>query len=236
MAFPTIESVASARNVSNSSSTYDVSLPSGVQVGDLVIVFSSITSNSFSSVVGYNTLHIGGSGTDRNVIMAYKVIESGDSTTTATVNRNSSGLVFHSDWSMRISGATVAEANFSINWSNDFISTINQNPPSLSPSWGSSDTLWIAGCTVSTANNSTTTELGATPSGYTSSLVNPSFPAVIQDNPAFLNYYKESTASVEDPTTYTFNFTPYTTRVYNGLSWTIAVATPPPPRIPVTSF
>ena len=142
MAFPVVES----RNNSQSSgnvTTHPVDMPSGIQVDDLLIMVIGVDGDGSSAAVVtwpsgwseiFQTAH---SADTHSHSAAYKVADGGEGATedfTTDDSETSVHLTF------RISGYTgTPEAGTSVEGDSD-----SPDPPSLAPSWGADDTLWIA--------------------------------------------------------------------------------------------
>lgn len=139
MAFPVVE----ATNTGGAAGTrsYDVPLPSGIQAGELLLMFILVCASSGRTITtpsGWTQLyHESGGGNARRAGCYYRVATGGEGST-VPVSANSG-----SQWattSYRISGySAVPEASSVASGSSS-----SADPPTLSPSWDAVDTLWIA--------------------------------------------------------------------------------------------
>lgn len=156
-AFPTIAGTTQGGDaaVNNSKS---VTLPSGIQAGDYIVLFlgfysdSGVTGNLPS---GYTNLRTA-SRARTYYRVCYKVAAGTESGTTVTVTANLNHFL---GWSVRvIRGASAIDS--AVTSAN---TETAPNAPSLSPSWGADQNLWIA-----SANQYDATATQAAPSGYSS--------------------------------------------------------------------
>jgi hypothetical protein len=133
---PVVESITSYKNTS-SASTHAVTMPAIVSAGDLLLaICSSRNAAGTWSASGWSILQtLTGAG------VLYKTAAGTEGGTTETFSLSGSGRVQVTI--RRISGwhgTTPPE----LQSTNSTTSTNNPNPPSLAPSWGSANTLWIA--------------------------------------------------------------------------------------------
>ncbi len=154
--------VVAATNQGNSGTppgNWSPPLPSGITAGDLLVVFVAARSGSgitFTGVTaGWNELFRTTGGGSLNQFACYwKIAAGGD-----TLNVTASTLAYWAGTSYRITGHH-ASANPECGTSATGNSTA-PNPPNLTPSWGSANTLWIAAAAIDT------TDAGATlPTNY----------------------------------------------------------------------
>lgn len=140
-------------------STYDVPLPSSISAGNLLLMFITGRTNvarSFTTPTGWSELYnVVGSSNLRRAVCYYRTA---DGTEGSTVTVNASGGIVYSTITYCISGAgTTPEAATASG------SSSGPDSPSLSPSWGTANTLFISASHghINTATNPTI------PSGYT---------------------------------------------------------------------
>lgn len=129
MAFPTVESTATSQ-VNTSGTSHSATLPSGIAVGDLLIVICGCT--SISAMSGW-TFALSTS----SISVAYRVADGSEG---SSVSFTTTGATRSAHNAYRISGYTgTPEAQ---------TPAASYNVPSLTPTWGSDDTLWIAAVRV----------------------------------------------------------------------------------------
>ena len=138
--FPVVEGTNQNATTSVSSSIA-VALPASIQAGELLIIFVSANNNAgvtFTTPSGWTQLYnVTGGGNMRRHACYYKVATGSEG---ASVTLTGSTNATFAANSYRISGyqgtpeaATPATG-----------SSASPNPPSLTPSWGSAKTLWLA--------------------------------------------------------------------------------------------
>lgn len=190
MAFPAIQGSATTANAASTSQA--VNLPAGIQVGELLLMF--LTTNGGTGTIGvptgwtslYNVVNFQG---DYNSVGCYRIADGseGATVTVSLATSNKLGAVV-----CRISPfdnvATPAAAT----------ATTTKDPPSLSPSWGSADNLWLA--IEHFGNISGVTSVTSYPTNYTG--VADAGNAGAND-PHTAIATRALTAATEDPGTYT---------------------------------
>jgi hypothetical protein len=126
MAFPVVQ--ATNNSTQTAATTHTVSLPAGISSGDLLIVILEVP-GTIASFTGYISLISG-----RGIGFLYYRIADGSEGATTTFTTSASTLSVHNTY--RISGhqGTTPEAT----------TAAGLDPPSLTPTWGSADTLFIA--------------------------------------------------------------------------------------------
>lgn len=167
MAFPSLTTQPSSTAGAGATTSHTVPLPNGISTGDLLIVLwghrsetSGITWPSGWTQLVVPTVHGDGSYT---YAAAYRVVDgtegftgTGDDITVTTAASVEAARI-----ACLIAGQDGAEDPEISSVVESFFTAVN--PPSLSPSWGSADTLWLA---VSIADaNQTTTQTPGTPFG-----------------------------------------------------------------------
>lgn len=157
MTFPTLAG-SNTSSVAVASTSHPVALPASVGAGDLLIIISALSGGgSFSGLDGFTSL-LTPSGVAGQVL--YKVAtgsEGGFANLTTLATRTSAS------GSYRITGYSSSPEGAKT----DFTSGTNPDPPSLTPSWGALDTLWIAGCIVTGSGNPA---VSAYPASYTNTI------------------------------------------------------------------
>lgn len=151
MAFPVVESRSSGATSTTNTTTHSITLPSGIQAGELLLVVFSVDGNpTCTPSAGWSRLTPAANGSTVQGCILWKVAEGGDTLTITTSASEQSSHV-----SFRISGAafiTGAGANGS---------STNSNPPSVSINAGADDFLWIA-----TRSGDSTVVATVAPSSY----------------------------------------------------------------------
>lgn len=205
MTFPTIVNTATKAQTTNAT-LHKVTIPSGVQAGDLLLVFWERSGQAGTGTLDSKWTDVWNESVTGTFgcRVAYAIAtgsESGDlDFTTITTDKSFSFCMLIRNWD-----STQGVATSSTNSSG----TANSNPPIVSPSWGSDDNLYI---TVSFSNPSGTTTT-ARPTGFTNIFT---APASIGNINASIDYLNE-TSSSKDPTTYTWS------SVANSLARTLAI-------------
>lgn len=138
----------------NNLTTQTVSLPSGVQVGDLLIVIMGFRDRTFTTTTvsfpsGWTELVTRTSGTSQGVVY-YKVATATEAgaasiSVAASPTGGTGARCAHVVYRIQKNTYTGTPEAAYINATSMLTSGINPNPPSLTPSWGSAKNLWIAG-------------------------------------------------------------------------------------------
>lgn len=140
-AYPVVES--SATSGTSAASSHTANLPSGITAGDLLLLFVAASAGAARTVTTpsgwteiYNEV---GPGDLRRAIAYYKIAAGSEG---STLGMTGSGNINWAVTALRISGFSgVPEVSSSASGTDT-----SPDPASLSPSWGSGDTLWIAAC------------------------------------------------------------------------------------------
>lgn len=145
-AFPIVQATNSNSDAV-ATTTHTVNLPSGLASGHLLLVFFSCR-NSTATITtpsGWTQVtadfNSGGSASGQTISAIYRRTSDGSEGSTLSVTTSASNAC--ASISKRITGhhaSTDPEAAGTAATGN----SSNPNPPSLSPSWGAEDTLWIA--------------------------------------------------------------------------------------------
>lgn len=149
-AFPVVEGTATATNTSNGTSQ-NVNLPASIAAGELLLVCGSIDNDpgtiTWPGSSEWTQLINSASGV--NLVVGYKIASGseGTSMTVTTANSQRSAWVAYriSTWH----GTSAPEAATAVT---------NSNAPSVTPSWGSADNLWIP-CTASDGDAGSTSAI-----------------------------------------------------------------------------
>jgi hypothetical protein len=187
MAYPVVETSNYGYN-NTAGTSHTVNLPASIAAGDLLIVFFGYYTGTVSTPGGWETMGTENNGTSVYQAIFYKTA-SGSEGSTLTVTTGSSTKSSHVSY--RISGWTGTPEKGSVATGTDSA----PNPPSLTPSWGSAETLWIVNET--NRNNSFSTY----PTNYSSNQVrggNTSTTSATETSAAT----REVTASSENPGAY----------------------------------
>lgn len=196
MAFPQVASTNNGYNDS-AGTNHTCNLPSGIQAGDLLLLFFGWYTGTSASLSGWSNLGIDNNGTYCYQIVFYK-IATGSEGATVSVTTGSSTKSSHVSYIITgHDAATTPEKGTSTNGTNS-----SPDPPSLSPSWGSADTLWIS--TETNRNDSFTSYPSSHPDnqvrGGNTSTSSATETAICTD---------EDAASSNNPGTYTLSTSRY---------------------------
>jgi hypothetical protein len=187
MAFPTVQT--SSKGTNAGTSNHLVNLPSGIQVGDFIVVFLALSSGVSPTLSGWSADTIT-NGIGRSRI--YWRIADGTEGATATF---SGGISVNSGYfAFRISGAN-GDIEGTNSATQSTATSTTPNPPSLTPSWGSDDYLWFAYTHIADDNT-----FSVYPSGYSggdSQIVDSGLSQAVA--------YRQANATSEDPGTFTMS-------------------------------
>lgn len=203
MAFPSIASSTTANSGTNVT-TLDVTYPASVAAGDLLLAFISFdgagdtaSAPNFTAVTNGNARH--SAAADNGAGYWFYRIASGAHSGTETFTITG-GIEWMTGAMIRIAAADWEGTSAGIeaaSLANPAASNANPNPPSLTPSWGSADTLWIAAASWD-----------GTPT-YTSSPA--SYTALVDVDPAnsggasLAIAWRQNATATEDPGTFTIS-------------------------------
>ncbi|MDB5540514.1 MAG: Phage protein [Devosia sp.] len=202
--FPVVAATNSNGPTTAAVTTHAASLPAGITAGDLLIVIGQGNPSTARthSASGWTILYDSNSTTD-TFFVAYKVASGSEG---ASVTFTASGNGSYCVNSFRITGYQgVPEIASAL-----IASTTTADPPSLTPSWGSVNTLWIA----SGGKRSTTTGVASYPTNYSS---NQLLAGTSAQTAQLASATRNLQAASEDPGVFTFNAST------NGAAVTIAV-------------
>lgn len=139
--FPKVESTATG-NLTTAVNTYACPLPSGIQDGDLLLVIVGLwhtsSARTFLTPSGWTQLFQQNNFGQLRALAAFYKVATGAEGSTVTIN--ASGDMFAASVAYRISGYDLVPEGSATGSS----ATGNPDPPSLTPSWGSANALWIA--------------------------------------------------------------------------------------------
>jgi hypothetical protein len=195
--FPTVQS--SATTTSGNIEILTANLPSGIVAGDLLLLFVSISDSSARTVstpAGWTQMYYAtGSSPVRKLAGYYKVASGAEG---STVDITASNPVSWGCVALRIDkdsytgtpeAGTVATG-----------SSVNPDPPSLSPSWGSNNALWLAIAGTGTTSTTTATD----PTNYADQLRAQVTTGLDNNGPADLIVaQREYLSDTDDPGTFT---------------------------------
>lgn len=160
MAFPVIESVTETTFASDTTA-HVVSMPASVNAGDaLIVIFTNDGSATVTTPSGWTQLYTLANGTALTG-GAYAKVASG-SEGGGTVDFVTSATESASAQCYRISGWHGLITGVEAGTAGSITTGTTADPPSLSPSWGALDTLWLATC-----HTSTTQTISSGPTSYT---------------------------------------------------------------------
>lgn len=139
MAFPQVTTVGAVYSSATASkTTHDIAVPASVASGDLLLVVAAIDGIAGTPSMPGFTVLIHDTGSSQRLWVAYKIAdgtESGTITLTTPIEQCGAQM-----WRITAWHGTAAPEGASV----DGGSSASEDPPSLTPSWGSADTLWIA--------------------------------------------------------------------------------------------
>lgn len=197
MAFPSTAAAPTATAFATSVTSMPVNMPSSIASGDLLIAFVHVrNAGTWTLPSGWtdiSTLSQGGGGTVGKLNGFYKIAAGTESGTTPTWT---SSIGTTGEWqTYRVTGwhgTTPPEATTT----NGDASAAN--PPSLTPSWGADDTLWIA---LAGHSAGSTAAWSAGPSSYSGFQINGASSG--GSAVSIASAYRQLNASSEDPGAYT---------------------------------
>lgn len=199
MGFP---SVASSSTTSGTSSGISVTLPSGVTSGDLLVLIAGFDGSGgsetqdpdiFVQEAGWTRASMSHAGRVCSGAVFWKVATGSDAAT-VDLQYNVFGEVGNVI-ALRITGhGSEVEATAAI----ESGTSTTPDPPSITPSWGAADTLWIAAAVVDNGTKTFT----ADPSGYSGGVELGSTSAGV----AVRSVTKAANAASENPGSFTINF------------------------------
>lgn len=141
MTFPQVAAVNGGKD-SEDVTEHTVNLPGGIQAEDLLLVFFATDgAPTITFPNGWVRRISHSSGTSVRLAAAYKIAD-GTEGATITVTTSSAQMAAHISY--RITGYTGTPSFLSE--SSGGGESVNPDPPSLSPPWEASDTLWFAAC------------------------------------------------------------------------------------------
>lgn len=204
MAFPSVAARASARTMATDTTSHPIGLPTGIVAGNMLLVVFSVDGSptiSINTGVSGNNWTLGTKasyGTDVSGVYVWKIAEGSDALTLTTSAAEQSSHI-----ALRITGAS------SVQGASATGSSTNSNPPSLTPSGGAMDYLWVA-----TRSGDSTTVSSSPPSGYN----NPQgLPGIGTSSASTNTAEKLANLSSDDPGT-------FTTGTEQWVSFTLAVS------------
>jgi hypothetical protein len=181
--FPIVQATATTTVTLTTTGSGNINLPSGIVANDLLIVLVRYGNTTISFPAGWTQLFDGLEGNSTVKMCAFYARAAGGETTVApTVGANTGST----EIAYRISDAFGTPEAASVNG----IST-SADPPSLTPSWGTKKTLWLAAA-IDQVNAIT-----GTPTNYINQLAAP--------NSTLVSAQRDLEASSDDPSTYTLN-------------------------------
>lgn len=189
MAFPAVQGSVAVGTASTSSIT--VSLPTGIQAGDLLLCAVAInyTYPTLTFPAGWTKVVADFNYSDAGGVIAYRICD-GSEGSSITV---SAGTGQPRAWQTYLIRGRTGNPEAAIS-SQALAQT--SNPPNLAPSWGVKDCLWLVFYFESVSYSVTTP-----PTGYG----NETNSAYGGNNVAVYSWYKTATASSDDPAALTNN-------------------------------
>lgn len=193
--FPVVEDIASGTlPFASQSTSHSITLPSGVQAGDILVIFFTTNGVTHTPPAGWTQLltEIGGTS---NAIRHSVFTRTADGSEGSGVTITTSANTGHVYVAYRVSGGASVEGQITSVGSN-----LNPDPPSLSPAWGEAKTLWIAAMGArSQGFGAGSLAITGFPSGYSDQL-GPSAGLWVTGAA-----WRDSEAGTENPGTFTIN-------------------------------
>ena len=196
-----IATTATWNTATADTTTYNVTLPSGIQSGNLLLMFISVDSaNDELTRTGWTTLaNDGSANSERKYILA----RIADGTEGATASFTNATAQTASANTYRITGARNGLTSSEIAVSaivNQTSNVASADPPSLTPSWGSAENLWFA---VAFINDSAIGSVTAYPTNYSLGQLS-NINGSSASGQAVLTAARLLSASTEDPSAFTW--------------------------------
>lgn len=150
--FPTVQTTNSGGTGSTDTTSHTVNLPTGIASGDLLLLFFAVQGGNQTVTwpAGYTKAFETASGVDANndvTFSTYYRVADGTEGSTITVTTSASKSSAHETY--RITGYSSTPVSGTASTS---ASTLNPNPPSLTPGGGAKDFLWFAVAAVDSGN------------------------------------------------------------------------------------
>lgn len=222
MAFPQVQATSTGNDTTSGSGA--VTLPTGVTAGDRLVMVVDVDNGNLSDIIisasgtGWNKLaQESDAGAVRSALFE-KQSASGDSADAVTLSFSGQSIAEACSYTVyRISGHDSSAAlEYAVQSHTDVGDTnpsANPDAPSLTPSWGSADTLWMwVGCW----DNATRT-ISAFPTNYSSNQTTNTGASGASGDVTIAIATRENAASSEDPGTATIS----AAEQWNA--WTIAI-------------
>lgn len=141
-----VASSASWNSNNTSSASHSVTLPSGIQAGNLLLMFfikNNSNTTELTTPSGWTEL-ASCTPNDNDVGRIYGKIASGSEGSTQTVSTGSSRTAAAITYRITGNRNGLSSSELAVSSANIDGVTTTPNPPSLTPSWGAAENLWIA--------------------------------------------------------------------------------------------
>jgi hypothetical protein len=157
-----IESTATY-SLDSQSASHAVTLPTGVSAGDLLLMFflKHQSGDTITTPTGWTLLQSFVAGGNKDAAIFAK-IATGSEGSTATVTISNAQRAVAVTLLVNGHAGGLTSADIAVSTENEQSNTLAPDPPSLTPSWGSAENLWVAAGFC----NSGTFTFGSYPSGY----------------------------------------------------------------------
>jgi hypothetical protein len=194
-----IATSATWNTATSESTSFSVTLPSGIASGDLLLMIISVDGSTDGLThTGWTEL-AQSTGNSENLLILGRIADGTEGATASFTNSNAENAAANT---YRITGNRNGLTSSEIAISAPTVVTSNVttgNPPSLTPSWGSAENLWIAVCATS---DGAITSIVSYPTDYTlGQLTNTNSGA---NGEAIMTAARLLTASTEDPGVFTW--------------------------------
>lgn len=193
VAFPTVAATNTSQT-NNASTSHTVALPSSISAGNLLIIVFGVFTATVSTPSGWTSFFNNTSGD--STLYGFWKLASGSEGASVTITTGASRNSAHNTY--RITGWTgTPEAATATG------SDTTPNPPSLTPSWGFTKTLWIAaeGSLRASASHAIT----AFPSGYSGGISATGTIPIILTSDVCGSAWLQSAGASQNPGAFTVN-------------------------------
>lgn len=193
--YPLVRDITTGNDGGTAGTSHTVTLPTGIDVGERLIVMFATRENNVTFPAGWTELYDAGNSGQSCQAGAYRDCDGTEGASIAVTTGTSRACAWQV-WRLSrgnfIAGVapevgTVASGN-----------SANPNPPSETPSWGAQNTLWIA--TASLKDNPAPSSVSSWPTNYAD---NRTSVTAVANNLEIYAASRTLNASSEDPGTYT---------------------------------
>jgi hypothetical protein len=197
MAFPTVEGTPTGGGDGSATTNHNVVLPTGIVAGELLLIYSSMAGAAISTITGWTKIGSSeGSGSNPSENWFYRFADGTEGSQVNLVTDNSVKNTFQAFRIGNHAGSgTPPETG---TYSSGTGAANAADPPALTPSWGSADTLWLAASAFSSGVTPT-----AAPTNYTNLTTSVSTGGSVASRSGTGVARRELTATTDDPGVFT---------------------------------